>query len=296
MTTPLDAHTDAGSLRLMTWNIWCGGREVDDAGRKQIEVLDGQASDVLFLQEAWQHSAAPLAAELRMAVAQQGFDNAVLSPHAIRLIPTDTDPYATAAIIRTPIGDVLAWSVHLSPWDYGPYRHGASAGERNAVFAAEREIPGEQEREQQIGAVLSSTDRILSEVGDMPVIIAGDFNVPSTLDWDGRIRPSTDWPATRALLEAGYTDAFRAVHPDPAAAPGLTWAQIHTLEDEPRDRIDFISVRGLTVVAADHYGSAIDPDQGAGFTEHGGRNDYIPSHAGNSFPSDHLAVRAVVTH
>lgn len=295
MTSPLNAHTDAESLRLMTWNIWCGGREVDGSGEKQIEVLSDQAADVLFLQEAWHHSAAPLASELRMAVAQQGYDNAVLSPHAIRLVHADTDPYATAAVVLTPIGDVLAWSVHLSPWDYGPYRHGASAGEKNAEFAAEREIPGEQEREQQIRTVLASTDRILAEVGDMPVIIAGDFNVPSPLDWEGTNRPAVDWPATRALLEAGYTDAFRAVHPDPAAAPGLTWAQIHTLEDEPRDRIDFISVRGLTVVAADHYGSAVDSDQGSGFTEHGGRNDYIPDHAGNAFPSDHLAVRAVVT-
>ncbi|MBP2435416.1 endonuclease/exonuclease/phosphatase family protein [Microbacterium amylolyticum] len=294
MTVPLPSPSAPPSIRVLTWNIWCGGREVAHSAAKQIDVLRDQCADIVLLQEAWEGSAAPLAAALDMGVAQQGYDNAVLSPHPARLIATGTDPYASAAIVSTFLGEVLAWSVHLAPWDYGPYRHGASAGEKNTAFGAEREVPGEEERAEQIRSVLTETERILAGHGEMPVIIAGDFNVPSPQDWNGHHRPDVAWPATQILLDAGYADAFRDIHPDPGAAPGLTWAQIHTLEDEPRDRIDFIFTRGLTAVAADHYGSVIDDENRTGFTEHGGSNAYIPHHADNAFPSDHLAVRAAL--
>ncbi|WP_258934606.1 hypothetical protein [Nesterenkonia pannonica] len=97
--------------------------------------------------------------------------------------------------------------------------------------------------------------------------------------------------------EVSFTDAFRAVHPDPARAPGLTWSQIESLETEPRDRIDFIFARGLNVVAADHLGGAADASDTAadeGFCDYGGPARHIPDQRGNAFPSDHLAVRATL--
>lgn len=93
------------------------------------------------------------------------------------------------------------------------------------------------------------------------VVLGGDFNEPSCLDWTEATRYLYDhhglvvpWPATARLLEAGYTDAYRAVYPDPLTHPGftypsdnrdmpvdrLTWAP---LADE-RERIDYLFFKG----------------------------------------------------
>ncbi|WP_083277667.1 endonuclease/exonuclease/phosphatase family protein [Nesterenkonia sp. PF2B19] len=290
---PLAVETARPTLRLISWNLWFGGEKVHDGRHKQVDVLRSQEVDLLFLQECWGDAGGRLGRTLGMTVAQQSWDNAVLTTGAAQLVATDTAPYATAAIVRTRLGEVLAWSVHLAPRDYGPYRSAELPEGQDAVFAQD----GEVARDQQAQRILAETDRLLAEHGEMPVIIAGDFNVPSPVDWDGDERPDVDWPATRRLIESGYTDAFRAVHPDPRLAPGRSWAQIHTLADEPRDRIDFIYVRGLSVLAADHLGGAADgedaPDD-QGFVEYGGVCRHIPGHEDNEFPSDHLAVRAVV--
>lgn len=286
------------TLRLFCWNLWYGGAEVDAGRAKQAEVLRAQPADIVFLQEAAGDAAVQLGRACGMTVAQQDFDTAVMTPAPVRLLPTDTAPYATAALVQTRIGEVLAWSVHLGPWDYGPYQAEKLPENAQAVFGQH----GEQERDQQAAKILQETERLRGELGrhgfgELPVIVAGDFNVPSGVDWNGTHRPSADWPATSRFIQAGYTDAFRAAHPDPEAAPGLTWSQIEPLEKEPRDRIDFIYLLGLDVDDADHFGDAADSGdapQDSGFTSYGGACHHIPDQRGNSFPSDHLAVRATV--
>ena len=53
------------------------------------------------------------------------------------------------------------------------------------------------------------------ESESIPTLFAGDFNaVPHT---DG-----ADSPHSRVLLDAGFTDAFRSLHPDTRAEPGYT--------------------------------------------------------------------------
>lgn len=280
-------------LRLFNWNIWFGGREIDDGPAKQAAVLDAEEADIVFLQECVGHAAQRIGRTVGMTVAQQDFDCAVLSSSPIRVLETDTAAYATAALVQTRLGEVLAWSVHLAPWDYGVYRSDELPENSAEVFAQQ----GEQRRTAEAEKILAETGRLLEEVGQMPVIVAGDFNVPIGTDWDGSHRPNVAWPATQRFLDAGYTDAFRSVHPDPASAPGLTWSQIEHLEKEPRDRIDYIFVKGLQVDAADHLGGAADEadtPQDSGFTEYGGAADHIPAQRANAFPSDHLAVRATV--
>ena len=110
------------TLRLFSWNIWLGGAKVDDGHRKQAEVLAPQGADIVFLQECAGDAGAQLGRSLGMTVAQQDYDTAVLSSAPMRLLPTSTAPYATAALVESRIGPLIAWSVHLEHRDYGPYR------------------------------------------------------------------------------------------------------------------------------------------------------------------------------
>lgn len=94
------------------------------------------------------------------------------------------------------------------------------------------------------------------------IIIAGDFNEPSHLDWvednkhmydrRGAVVP---WDCSVMLYGAGYRDAFRFHYPNPTTHPGFTYpsfnkdAPIEKLtwapEADERERIDYIYFKSL---------------------------------------------------
>lgn len=102
------------------------------------------------------------------------------------------------------------------------------------------------------------------------VIIGGDFNEPSHLDWVESTKDMYDrqglvvpWTVSKMLEDEGYIDAYREVYPNPSTHPGntypadvpemevkrLTWAP----ESDERERIDFIyyaPCEGLSVTDA----------------------------------------------
>ncbi|GMT33977.1 hypothetical protein PFISCL1PPCAC_25274 [Pristionchus fissidentatus] len=87
---------------------------------------------------------------------------------------------------------------------------------------------------------------------NIPVIVAGDFNVPSDEDWTVNNRAqhfglAVQWPVTMLLKSTGMMDSFRVVHPDPITDPGITWSVFTGEENavhEVMDRIDFIFYKG----------------------------------------------------
>lgn len=77
------------------------------------------------------------------------------------------------------------------------------------------------------------------------IIIAGDFNEPSHLDWTpravshGLCPMSVVYPISYELSQLGYVDAYRQLYPDEVTHPGYTWP---TSGNERKERIDFIYV------------------------------------------------------
>lgn len=105
-----------------------------------------------------------------------------------------------------------------------------------------------------------------------PIIIAGDFNEPSHLDWTedvvaaGRKPLKVQFPTSKRLAAEGMIDLYRKIYPDPVKDPGYTWpARPMSLEelaeiskgtikeqiDTPSDRIDFIYGYGVNPVRAE---------------------------------------------
>lgn len=89
------------------------------------------------------------------------------------------------------------------------------------------------------------------------VLLGGDFNEPSCLDWIGATAGMFDhngltveWPATKLLLDNGFVDLWRAIYPDPVRNPGITYpSDVPSLPVEKvcwapkaddRDRIDYL--------------------------------------------------------
>ncbi len=89
------------------------------------------------------------------------------------------------------------------------------------------------------------------------VLIGGDFNEPSHLDWQEETKNIRDhhgtvinWDCSMMLQKAGFKDAFRQIYPNPVLYPGFTFpannAKVETSklswspEADDRERIDFI--------------------------------------------------------
>ncbi|MFI5975831.1 HAD-IA family hydrolase [Streptomyces sp. NPDC051452] len=263
----------APGLRVLSWNLWLGGSRVDDHRAKQLRVILDSGADVVGLQETGGTATEELAGALGWHHHRAGENLGILSRHPItaRFGDPDVGFYGAAGVrLATVTGrEVDIWTVHLHYTPYGPYE-AVLAG-----LAAEELIAHEETRLTQMRDALrrigeTSTDGV-------PVVLVGDFNCPSHLDW-----PEVAWPVTRAAADAGFADSFREAHPDPAVEPGHTWSPIHPVHEdgsgrpEPQDRIDYVLHRGLTVL-----------DSRTVVT---GTPRPWPDVAHNTWPSDHAAV------
>ncbi|QHA03535.1 HAD-IA family hydrolase [Streptomyces broussonetiae] len=263
----------APELRVMSWNLWLGGSPVDDHRAKQLKAVLESGADVVGLQETGGTAAQELAEALGWHHHRAGENLGVISRHPItaRFGDPDVGFYGAAGvrIAVAPGREVDVWTAHLHYTPYGPYES-VFDGLPAAELIAHEEVRLAQMRD--------TLERIADSAAEgVPVVLVGDFNCPSHLDW-----PDVTWPVTLAAEQAGFADSYRAAHPDPAAAPGHTWSPIHPVHEdgsgrpEPQDRIDYVLHRGLTVLDA--------------HTLVTGTARPWPDVAGNDWPSDHAAV------
>ncbi len=187
------------SITAGCWNIWHGGKHfsIDEHGwdsRVAIaEILRREGADVVMMQETYS-SGDFIAAELGFYFAttvdwdylNQGSNISVLSRYPIKEIYVqDESPFMNLAA-KVAISETQDMYV-MSNW-YGM-----------------RQFP----------AVFEFHQTRFLESDSIPVLFAGDFNaVPHTDNGDS--------PASLALLNTGFTDAFRSLHPDVAVYPGHT--------------------------------------------------------------------------
>lgn len=267
----------ADSVRVLSWNLWCSGQNVRRSFEKTLGVLIELAPDVVCLQECGGGLAARLAGAIGWNVEDLGTGQAIISRYPLTLVETATPGYALCVRAELPADPSYIWSVHAEYRDYGPYL--ANSGAPVADVLAQR---GERRRTAQLARVLSEQTRLdAQEV--LPAIIAGDFNVPSHLDWEPPHRDrSFPWPVSRMMERLGYTDTFRDALPSALADPGETWSPIYDPAEEARDRIDFVYARGLSTVSSMMVGLAPG-------------DKWSPDHENNAWPSDHGAVLSVLS-
>ncbi|MEV4415848.1 endonuclease/exonuclease/phosphatase family protein [Catellatospora sp. NPDC049609] len=264
---------DNGYLKVMSWNLWLAGGCVNGARDKQLAFLREQAPDVVGLQETLGFAARELAEELGWHH-HQGGSCGVISPHPIIERYGHEQMWGVGARLRLPDGgELVAWSAHLNYDPYGPYDFHLAGMSVPEVLTREADAG----RPAQIEEILAAMGPALAEPG-LPVLLTGDFNVPSHLDW-----PDLPWQVSVAVERAGLRDSYRVVHPDPVAVPGHTWSPLNPWHEqregtpEPQDRIDFVHFAGpLRAVTSDTVGV--------------GEPRPMPHHADNDWTSDHWAV------
>ncbi len=241
--TPTPEPTPAPlSLKVMDFNIEYGGQQVDFA--KIVEAVKKADPDVVAIEEAEGHT--------QELAEKAGYPYANVRNQVISKFPIIDPPGADGRYVYIEVapGTVVALSnVHLPSDPYGPYlvRDG---GTLDAALKLEQDT--------RMPAIQGRLDVLPALVGEgIPTFLTGDFNSPSHLDWTAanvgvlpQVKYPIEWPVSKAIVAAGFTDAYRALHPDPIADPGLTWWADRPIVDDypdhkdPQDRIDIIYAAG----------------------------------------------------
>jgi endonuclease/exonuclease/phosphatase family metal-dependent hydrolase len=246
-------------LSVMSQNIFYGGDDYDLTTGDFCPVSDGcpqaltrlaavikqAGADVVGVQEA-ERNTRRLANLLGWYASPRA--------HVISRFPIVDPPHSGGVYVfvePTP-GRVLAVAnVHLPSTPYGPYevRDGAT---KTHVLRVERTL-----RMPAIVGPVGVLKRLMAR--GIPVVLTGDFNSPSHLDWTPAVSAVRSqvpypvvWPVSKALADAGLIDSYRDVHPDPVATPGFTWTPggPETDPHEVFDRIDWVLHSGGITTAA----------------------------------------------
>ena len=270
---------------VLTLNLWHGG----DAGKRPLEdtlrVLQKAAPDAVCFQEARglaegrPDNAAALSARMGWSYMAFSGGRGVATRHRF------AGRTRHAAIVELPSGrQVHVASVHLPAAPYQPYQLAGIAYEGGRFISTEAEAIAEAKaaRLANLEALLEDLEDALDD--DAPVVVAGDFNEPSHLDWTesaaraGACPLAVRWPGSTLLEQAGLQDAWRGLHPDPLAWPGHTWTPT-TRQDDPKDRHDRID-------RVHHRGAGLRPMRVKVVGESSATSDLVVL----PWPSDHRGV------
>lgn len=232
-------------LKFMTMNLWVGGTQVKDYHRKQVRFFVDTNVDVIALTETAQVAGQRLAKALGW-YGHHTSDTSVISRYPITSKP-GTD-FSTEAVVSLDGQDssVIVWSAHLGYTPYGPYDFCQSHMTIDQVLQRE----ADSGRTPQIIDIVNNIKPQLSNADKVPVLLAGDFNAPSHLDWTDASRSLhcnigyVPWPTSKHPVDAGMVDSYRELYPDPVKNPADTWSPVHPAPAEPQDRLDFIYYHG----------------------------------------------------
>ena len=273
-------------LKVMTWNIW-GRLNLDPrysldgktARERVIEILQESEADIITMTETY-GSAADIAAAMDYNYYTPASDAnlTIFSRYPIVAAGNirDLSPFS---FIRATIELPNKKKIQVyNIWLTSEGRHIVDI--KNDTISDGDFDRGDEARYHHLLELLSheqfKTD--LENMEDVPVIVAGDFNCVSHLDYTPTSKKNNlnyrrvlENKTSKAMMEAGFVDSYRAVHPNITTATlGYTWTTVgqgfmyqsdhgfvpvdRNPEPEYRDpcaRIDYIYSAGSDIISTD---------------------------------------------
>lgn len=262
-------------LKVLQLNTWQETTMVEDGWTGIIDIINQIQPDIILLSEIRNYQNKDFIANLKQALYKKGIsyegktdfsvDVGILSKYPIisqQTIP-NTAGGALKALIQLNDKVITIYSVHLDYTHYACYLPRGYSGTTwkkiNAPITDCREIEQANKassRDEEIKHILADIQHDNKQF----VIIGGDFNEPSHLDWNENTQNLWDhngtiinWDCSTLLYKSGFKDAYRTMYPNPVTHPGFTYpannpnAKLSQLDWVPeadgRDRIDFIYYR-----------------------------------------------------
>ncbi len=243
-------------LKVLVWNIWHGGNDESlpsDGRPSVIEIIKTAEADLVLMVETY--GSAPLIS-----------DSTGLDYH---LISSNLCIYS-----RFPISKKLAFTDSISSFNFGGVEIMAFDSIPIAVFdtwlhylpdtrLAPTHLPEDSvlawenrgSRDDEVFKIVNSIQSYISNSENIPVLLGGDLNSHSHLDWTETTKDTfnhggavVNWTVSKALTEAGFTDSYREINPDPLKQLGKTWISGMDKNGEfgysKEDRIDYIYYKG----------------------------------------------------
>lgn len=240
------------SIKVMTWNIWHGGLhdkaandfKKDTANTENVlKVIKVESPDILFMQETY-CCGMDIAKQADYPYSWRGSSNlSIHSKYAILDTIEIYKPFNSHGVIIDVEGEkvlcINLW-LHYLPDFFQDIKK----------LSPDSLIAGEgTTRLKEITAILNDVDS-LAEKLKMPIVIGGDFNSGSHLDWiestkEAHYNKVVEWPVSKLMENRGYTDSFRAANPDPTKTLEGTWGFLSN--EIISDRIDFIYYKGANI-------------------------------------------------
>jgi len=240
-------------LSVMTWNIWHGGKHYGKrVGVDRIaDVIRNTNPDIVLLQDT-EGSGERIADNLGYYFFSRSDNLSVISRFPFSHSYDIFKP-STFGCVSMNIGsskELLLCPVSLdSKPNIGAYVKTGSAIPDSII---DREM---QTRGLQVRFILGELSSF-SLSGNKTIILAGDFNSGSHLDWTERNKKAhndlvVEFPASKSLEQSGFIDTYRTVNPDEVEYPGITWSPV--FNTSMQDRIDYIYCKGnaLTPVSSE---------------------------------------------
>ncbi len=263
------------SLKVLQFNIWSEGTAVENGFNAIIDNIIAVNPDMVTLSEVRNYNDIDFISHLISKLKERGFifygessiSTGVISRYPIIeqtvLYPYKNDQGSVLkSIIEVEKRTIALYSAHLDYKNYACYLPRGYSGSTwkklnepvsnpDLILAANRK----SYRVEAVNKIIADAKKEIHK-GHI-VIIGGDFNEPSHLDWQENTKNLWDhngvvveWDCSKMLHENNFLDTYRKLHPDAVNYPGftfpsdnpdapiskLTWAP----EADERERIDFI--------------------------------------------------------
>jgi len=254
----------------MAWNILHGANDIPGGRYRAIEIISVLNPDIILLVETY-GSGKEIGDSLNLyfhLIAEEGapLDDKTVNLSILSRFPfgkrLDTDfPFYLGGreimINERPLRLFSNW-FHYDPWHDEPETLGMSVRE-----LLEWEKTGK--KWEMLQKVQPYFEHFSNQADSIPMIVGGDMNTPSHLDWTEQTKDRHNglvvpWQTTKELEKMGLIDSFRQLHPDPNEHSGITW-DVKGKRDE--HRIDYIFYKGNALKAIEsetykaHIGDAL---------------------------------------
>lgn len=238
------------ALRVMVWNIWHGGRRYGKhvGVKRVIETIKDAQPDVVGLIETY-GSGEIIADSLGYHFYLISSNLSIMSRFPIKKTIKAFRPFNFGGAVLD-LGNEKELTV-LDTWLH--YLPGYSSNVEKKDMSEKELIKAEgKTRHAEVKQILKEIKPILKNSDKSPVVMFGDFNCGSHLDWIDKTKPihygyTVKWPVSTAMEKSGFIDSYRELHIDPMLDPGFTWtprAATSSTKYGLRDRIDYVYYKG----------------------------------------------------
>lgn len=267
-------YSKGHDITVLQINVWQEGTMVEggfDAITNEIARLN---PDIVLLSEVRNYHGEQFITRVIRALKEKGkeyygenstLDVGILSKYKIlEQYPTPASPEEAVRVLKARIEieghTVVVYSAHLDYTHYACYLPRGYSGvtwkKLDVPILDSKEIEKANKESLRDEAIVGVIEDVKKENGNI-IILGGDFNEPSHLDWEEKTKDLWDhngttvrWDCSVLLTQNGFKDAYREVYPNPVTHPGFTfpsdnpdvdvkklaWAP----EADERDRIDFV--------------------------------------------------------